>query len=126
MKWTNPAHEYDAIVEKLLNAETTYRLWGAAQLGIEFCTRFSDELNVVQIVDGDCKKHGKHLANIEVEAPDKLVYDEKSVVVVTCSYYEENRPIIEKIGYKTFYKIPNINIILNIKSSITLLLNFFG
>ena len=37
MQWTQKGHEFDIVAEKLLKKETTYRLWGAAQLGSDFC-----------------------------------------------------------------------------------------
>lgn len=100
MQWTQKGHEFDIVAEKLLKKETTYRLWGAAQLGSDFCEILAGKVTIVQIVDGDCNKQGRQLAGMEIENPEKLVYDENSVVVVTCSYYEENRPKIEKLGYE--------------------------
>ena len=99
MKWTNVGHEFDTVAKKLLDRKTTYRLWGAAQLGKDFFERLSEKVNIVQVVDGDAKKHGSLLGNVIIEAPSQLVYDEASVVVVTCSYYEENRPAIQSLGY---------------------------
>lgn len=99
MKWTQKCHEFDKIAEKLLKSETTYRLWGAAQLGKDFCEKLGNKFKIVQIVDGDSNKHGQQLNDIEIESPDSLIYDENSIVVVTCSYYDENRPQIEKLGY---------------------------
>ena len=100
MQWTQKGHEFDIVAEKLLKKETTYRLWGAAQLGSDFCETLAGKLKIVQIVDGDCNKQGRQLAGVEIENPEKLVFDENSIVVVTCSYYEENRPQIEKLGYE--------------------------
>jgi len=102
MKWTNVGHELDAVAQRILDKNTTYRLWGAAQLGEEFFERFSDKLKVVQVVDKDEKKHRNLLNGIVVEAPECLVYDENSIMVVTCSFYDENRPIIEHLGYKAY------------------------
>ena len=99
MKWTNIGHEFDAIAKKLLDKETTYRLWGAAQLGKDFCEKLSHKVTIVQVVDGDSNKHGKLLGGVAIESPANLIYDEKSVVVVTCSFYEENKPVIERLGY---------------------------
>ena len=100
MKWTKKGHEFDEIIPKLLEADTTYRLWGAAQLGKDFCEKYANKLRIVQIVDKDSKKWGESICHgITTEEPENLVFDEKSVVVVTCSFYDENRPIIEKLGY---------------------------
>jgi len=55
MKWTNAGHEFDTVAKKLIDKKTTYRLWGAAQLGKDFYERLSEKLNIVQVVDGDVK-----------------------------------------------------------------------
>lgn len=95
MRWENPGHEFDRLFENPIE----YRLWGAAELGHKFVEQLEKKLHIVQIVDIDKNKQGSQIGSLVVQAPEELIYNEKSVVVVTCSFYEENRPFIESKGY---------------------------
>lgn len=101
MYWTNPGHEFDMLFEK----DTEYRLWGMAELGHQFIERFKNQLKIVQVVDIDTDKQGKYVENLLIQKPDELIYNENSVVVVTCSFYDENRPFIEEKGYTPFVNL---------------------
>lgn len=105
MHWKKPGHEFDVLYGNMMDSSTEYRLWGAAELGHQFIEQFANKLHIVQVVDNDINKQGKQIDDLVIQAPNKLIYTENSFVVVTCSYYEENRPYIEEKGYVPFVNL---------------------
>lgn len=100
MQSANPGHMLDATEELLCNPKTEYILWGAANIGRAFIVQYSHMLHVRQVVDGGHDKQGGHLLEHSIGAPTDIEFTPNAVVVVTCSFYNQIRPILEQKGFQ--------------------------
>lgn len=100
VKIIKSAHDFDEINASFFLKETTFSLWGAANIGQRFLTLFEDKLNICHVYDGDIAKVGQNVGAFVVESPEEIKYDKSNIIVVTCSFFEQIAPQMEKIGYK--------------------------
>ena len=100
MLWNNPGHEYDAFVEGVLSNTLQIWFWGAANLGRDYLMMYSHLFRVYGIVDGNPDRIGQQVEYLTVECTDSIPSaNERTIVVITCSFYDEIRPELEKKGY---------------------------
>ena len=100
MKWNHKGYEFHEISKKIKDKNIKMFLWGASNIGKKFMTLYSHELNIVKIVDSDTKKYNQTINGLNIQNSSELKLQENSIVIVTCSNYDEIRPILEKKGYK--------------------------
>ncbi|MBQ7497619.1 MAG: radical SAM protein, partial [Selenomonas sp.] len=86
--------------EYLFRQDTKIILWGSANIGLRFLDFYAKHLNIVKLCDGSTEKVGTQVGYMMVSDPSEIVYDESTVVIVTCSFYQEIRPILEAKGFR--------------------------
>lgn len=95
----NEKYQLNEVAKKIWDKETKYSIWGAANIGSHFLSFFAHELRVSHVYDGNPEKVGMKVEDYLVEDTSKIQYEEETIFVVTCSFYDEIRPILEKKGY---------------------------
>lgn len=99
MKVICEAHDFDKINESFFAEDTTFSIWGAANIGRRFLTLFGDKVNIQHVYDKDMSKKGQCIGSFAIESPEKIKYAENNILVVTCSFFEQIAPEMEKLGY---------------------------
>ena len=85
--------------EYLFSQDINIVLWGAANIGKRFLDFYLGSIHIVKVCDGNLKRIGTQLNGFIIENPDSIVNDGNTIVVVTCSFYSEIRPKLEKQGF---------------------------
>lgn len=98
MKWVDKGHEYDQRAKILVNKKNEYFIYGWGIVGKTFFDKFSNEIDIVGIIDRDPQKWGEY-NGIPISSPEELRLNENQIVIVATGWVAEVSKLLNSNGY---------------------------